>query len=103
MTDQKLKPFTVITTPKIKDSRGVYVKRGDTAYLNQAHATGYHKQGVIKIEMGDLYADDTGLGEPDKTEASEESTYDAGTDTSEDGSGDGADRPRKRVSRRMSS
>ena len=116
----KLKPFEVVRTPKIKDSRNQYCKMGEICYLTKEMAEHYHKLGYIRVKMDNLFNDDddddngadgapTDSGpddaEPDlEAGAADEGTSgadaqdDAGTGASEGGSGRIANRRRKRAS-----
>lgn len=51
----QLVAFVVIKTPKIKDSRNRYVKRGETAYLTEELAAHYDDLGFIKTDMTALF------------------------------------------------
>lgn len=70
----KLKSFEVVRTPKIKDSEGNYVKRGETCRLTKPLAEHYHALGYIKVTMDDLF--------------NEKSDPDDGANTSPDGAQD---------------
>tara|TARA_R110002095_G_scaffold110116_1_gene96375 strand:+ start:10814 stop:11194 length:381 start_codon:yes stop_codon:yes gene_type:complete len=70
----KLKAFEVVRTPKIKDSEGNYVKRGETCKLTKVLAEHYHALGYIKVTMDDLF--------------NEKSDPDGGTNTGPDGTQD---------------
>lgn len=84
----ELKPFKVVKTPKIKDNRDKYVKRGEMAMLNKATAAHYHALGYIQISMEGIFDDnkadtdstksDSEVGESDENPASEDATADAG-------------------------
>jgi len=106
-TKQKMMPFKVKTTPKIRDSKGDYVKRGQTAMLTAEHAAGYQKLGYIEVSMEHLFdeadkrsestrnpdagpeqraepvLDDSASGEPDEGGAGEAPASDAGASEAE--------------------
>lgn len=50
-----LRPFKVKTTPKIRDTAGNYIKRGQMAMLSKEHATGYQRLGYIEVSMEHLF------------------------------------------------
>lgn len=57
-TAEKMKTFEVTRTPKLKDSAGDYVKRGEKCQLTKEQAEHYHKLGYIRVAMGQLFDDD---------------------------------------------
>ena len=120
-TAQKMMPFKVKTTPKLRDSKGDYVKRGETAMLTATHATGYQKLGYIEVSMEHLFdetdqrstsardtdagseppaepvLDDSASGKPDESGAGEAPASDAGAGETEAGTKPAPQRGRGRT------
>ena len=109
MATAKLKDFEVVRTPKIKDSEGNYVKRGETARLTKDLAEHYHGLGYIRVSMAGLYDEkpepnrpvepqpDSEAGSDDESEASEDADADVGASEAEAPVGRPSNRRRKRT------
>ena len=102
---KKLLPFKVVRTPKIKDSRGEYVKRGETAMLTKEVAEHYHKLGYVQVSMDGVFDEatsdgpepDSEAGGDDESAASEDASSDAGESAVEAGEGLTTNRRRRRT------
>lgn len=86
MAQEKLREFVVTKTPKIRDSEGNYVKRGETCKLNKALAEHYQKLGYIRVGLGDLYDDknDPSTGPSDEGKTGSDGGNDAGANPAEE-------------------
>lgn len=105
----KLKPFKVVRTPKIRDSEGNYVKRGETAMLDQATAEHYHKLGFVQVSMSGVFDDDSKkdsardpepdseVGSSDTISAGENAAFDTGAHSLEESAGDAPKSRRRRA------
>lgn len=109
MPEKKLMPFKVVKTPKIRDNRGEYVKRGDLAMLTKETAEHYHKLGYVQVSMEGVFDEpektDAGGTEPDSpsgsadaSEASADAETDAGADQAQESAGTSVKPRRRRAS-----
>ena len=118
-----LRPFKVKTTPKIRDTAGNYVKRGQMAMLSKEHANGYQQLGYIEVSMEHLFdeanqrsesardsdagtrddsaagIDNSASGEPDEGGTGAEAEADTGAGEAEDTAEPRAKRQRGRTAR----
>ena len=84
---QKLLPFEVIRTPKLRDSVGKYVKSGELCQLTKDMAEHYHKLGYIRVTMGSLFNDTDEAGKANDADNSSADGANEGSDDAEDGDG----------------